>query len=129
AAAPMHRHAGRLVEHDEPVVLMHDAPADRVDEAGRNACRSRPGLDADWRHPDLVVDLQPLLRARPAAVDAHLALADQAVDAAPGHVLEQLLQEFVETQPGLLRPYLDVPHPLVDRTALLLRHLDLCAIA
>ena len=50
----------------------------------------------------LSLSVEPLRRVGALAVDAHLALAHQAVDAAARHRAEEPQQELVEALPGLV---------------------------
>ncbi len=100
AGAAVHGEPGRLVEHEQPLVLEHDPLA--------RASRSEPPLAGagagarvgDRRHPDAIARLQPVLRVHAPRVHAHLARADQPIDMTPRHALERAEQVVVETLAG-----------------------------
>ena len=83
AAAAVHRHPGRLVDHQQVLILEHDG------ELARRRRRLVAALGhAHRRQPQLVAG-QPGVGRRPAAVHPHLAAADDAVDMRLGHALER----------------------------------------
>ena len=90
---------GRLVERDDVVVAPDDAGVDHR-RVGLETRRARPAQAArvlrDRRHAHRLPGLEPCRRARPAAVDADLALAAHALDAALGDVRKRPAQPAVE---------------------------------
>ena len=92
AAAAVHRHAGRLVDREQVLVLEDDRELAR-----RRRRRRRLAVGhAHRRHAHLVAQREPRVGAGAALVDAHLAGADHPVDMGLRHALEQLDQEVVE---------------------------------
>ena len=94
AAAAVNRHAGRLVDHQQVLVLEHDRELTR---RRRRLVAARP---PHRRQTQLVADRQPRVGRRPAAVHAHLAAADDPVDVGLGHALERLDEVVVQPLAG-----------------------------
>ena len=91
AAAPMHRHAGGFVDHQQRGVFVHDRQRQRL--------RCRPGGrrgDSHRRHADPVAGLEPVVGLDPAAVDPDLAAAQHPVDVALRHPLQAAQEEVVD---------------------------------
>src|SRR5690606_34275500 len=83
AAAAMHRDPGRLVDHEEPVVLVYDRCAQGIEQPGGRPCRRslcRFRLEAYRRDPYGIVELEPLLGTGTAAIYPHLATAHEPED-------------------------------------------------
>ena len=91
-AAAVHRHPGRLVDHDQGVVFENDRQGQRP--------RWRPrlgGRHPDGGHPDLVAVHEAVIRLDSPAVDPHLPAAQDPVHVAFGHALEVTDQEIVDS--------------------------------
>ncbi len=89
-AATMHGHAGGLVDDQQVVVLVQD---------WKLCCRHprRPGrLPAHRRHTHPVAGHQPVISGTAGTIDPHLAAADQLIDVALGHALQQPGKQIVE---------------------------------
>jgi hypothetical protein len=99
----MHRHTRGLVEHQHMLVLEYHRPLDEGQQACRRPPRTLAGIDSDGRQPHLVAGCNPILRVHALAVHAHLALAQEAVDAAPRHGLEVTHEEIVDALPRFVR--------------------------
>src|SRR5690606_8623433 len=106
AAAAMHRESGRLVEDEEPGVLVDDPVREPRDGLGRGA-RRRGGGSADGGHSDAIAGSKSVARGRASRVDSDLAGADQSVNVAAGNALEARDQEIVEALASELR--VDLP--------------------
>jgi hypothetical protein len=100
AAATMHGDAGRLVDHQQALVLIDDRQVHLEFGAGHHLLFAAG--DAQRRNAQQVAALQAIRDVRPAAIDPHLAAADDAVDVALGHPLAQLQQQVVEALPVLV---------------------------
>ncbi|MOA29978.1 hypothetical protein D3C78_1510260 [compost metagenome] len=92
----MHGHAGRLVDYQQRLVLVHD----REIGAGHHLAVGRLGGEADRRNAQFVALLQALHRVGTALVHADLAGADDAVNMAFRHALEQAGQVVVQALIG-----------------------------
>src|SRR4030095_10190653 len=90
AAAPVHRHAGRLVDHEERRVFVHDR------EFRRFCLCFRLLRNPDGWNPHPVSGLQAVLGLDAPAVDPDLAAAEHAIDVAFGYPLEMAQQEIVD---------------------------------
>ena len=95
AAAAVHRDPCRLVDNQQVPVLENDRPLDQFEQAARGSAGLRVGLNAHRRQAYLVARLDPVLRVDALAIDAHFALAQQAINAAARHGLEVAHQEVV----------------------------------
>ncbi len=109
-AAAVHGNPGRLVEHDEPLVLVQDAGLEP--EPGRAPARRRlvrlgPPHRRQAHH---IARLETIIRFRASLVDPHLALAQQPVNMRLRHALEARDEEIVQPLPGCLLPDLHVFH-------------------
>jgi hypothetical protein len=71
------------------------------------------------------VRLEASIGARTVAIYADLALANNPVNAAPGQVTQQLVDEVVEALAGLILGHFQVPYTGPLPPGLLLRHIDL----
>ena len=100
AAAAVHRDAGRLVDREQVLVLVHDRELAR--RRGRR-CRRRSATP-HRRHAHLVAEREPRVGLGAALVDAHLAGADDAVDMGLRHALQQLAQQEVVEALALAEP-------------------------
>ncbi len=110
AAATVHRNARRLVEHQQPLVLVHDGAPELLAER-RSRARRLPGRGhAHRRDTDAVPELHAQLRVGTATVDAHLALADEAKQPAARHSRQLALQTIVQALAGLVLADLVVLH-------------------
>jgi hypothetical protein len=86
----VHRHPGRLVHHEQGRVFVDDRKF-------RGFCLALLSLrNPDRRHAHPVARLQPVLGLHAAAVDPHLAAAQDPVDMAFRHALETAQQEIVD---------------------------------
>ncbi|MNZ67695.1 hypothetical protein D3C78_859500 [compost metagenome] len=99
----MHGDAGRLVEHDQRLVLVDDGRL----EALQQPLRQRLGLvalgQAQRRHPHHIARLQLVLRLDPALVHAHFALAQDAINQCFGNTFQLSTKKVVDALPGDLR--------------------------
>ena len=87
----MHRHAGRLVDHDQRIVF-----PGYLKIPWRNS-RLRWSLGSSQRrYPHFVADLQPILGRHTPLVYPHLAAAHDAIDVALRHALGDAQQEIVD---------------------------------
>jgi hypothetical protein len=109
AATAMNGEPGRLVEHQQPRVLIDDALGEPFQTVRRGE-RLGGGADPDRRHANLVAGLQPVARIGAPRVDAHLPGADEPIDMAAGNALQLAEQIVVEPLPRPLRVDLAVPH-------------------
>ena len=89
------------------------------------ALRIRSWRSADGRNPDLVVRLQPGIRARPVTVDADFTFTDYTVNAAPRDVPQVLVHEVIEALSRLLGGDLELTHGCAYFGSLLLGHINL----
>src|ERR1700738_1382728 len=117
--------AGRLVQDQELVVLIDDGLAHALLEVQGRAADLLRGSYADGRNPDLVVRLQPGIRARPVAVDADFTFTDYPVNTAPRDVPQVLVHEVIEALPRLLGGDLELTHRCAYFSSLLLGHINL----
>src|ERR1700683_736899 len=114
-AAAMHGNAGRFVDHEKPLVLHDDRAAQLLEERVRNR-RGYPFWLEPYRgHAYFVMQDQAQRRVGAATVDAHLALAHQAVHATARHRPEEPHQELIETPARLIPADLDVAYALPIR--------------
>ena len=111
-AAPVHRDAGRLVQHQQVLVLVHDRGGEQFPERLAGAPdRGRTGLGAaDGGKADAVAGGDPLVGLRAFAVDPDLTLAKQPIDVGPGHTLQDSEQEIVEALAVVALTRFDVLH-------------------
>ena len=95
AGSRMHHQPGRLVDHDDRIVLVDDVQIHRLGPVGLLG-RMVFDLDLDpLRAPNLC------LAAAGDAVDQDAALIDPLLDAVAGIVGQQLGQALVQTAPGV----------------------------
>ena len=87
--------AGRLVEGEECVVFVEDGHPEAGGPGGRHPGAGRRG-SPDGRQPDDVAQRQPAVRAGTPLVHPHLPAAQDAIDVALGHALEDAGQEVVD---------------------------------
>ena len=89
AAAAMHGQAGRLVHHQQVLVLVEDGVAQSGGHGVQRACgdgrRVRSLAGPVWWNPHRVVAPQAVVRPHPRTVHPHFAAAQHAVDAAARH--------------------------------------------
>src|SRR5690606_38031229 len=85
----------RLVDDEEPRVLVDDPVREPRDGLGRRAGRYRSG-SPDGGHSDAISGSKSVARGRASRVDSDLAGADQSVDVAARHALDVCDQEVVE---------------------------------
>lgn len=106
-AAAMHGDTGRLVQHDQRLVLINDGGF----EALQQPLRQRLGLialsQAQRRHAHHVTSLEFVLGLDPPLVNPHFALAQNAVNQGLGHALELCPEEVVDALAGEIRCNLD----------------------
>ncbi len=102
AAAPVHGDTRGFVDHQKALFLHQDTVLDQ----GQH---SRPGVPrlggfglTNRRNAHAVPRLQAIAGLDAALVDAHFALAQQAVNTAFGHAFEPSQQEIVDTLAGLI---------------------------
>ncbi len=101
----MHCNTGRLIDHQQMLVLKDDRPLDQFQQAGRRLPDFIGGVDTHRRQAHFVAFLNAVFRIDPLTVDADLALAHQAVNPAARHGLEVPHQEIVDSLPGLIGGY------------------------
>ena len=104
ARTAMHGHAGRLVNHQQAVILQqHHKLARRC--APRHGVGHGLGLfnhpirNTNRWQPHRVAGFNPGIGGRPPFVNAHLTTANDAVNMGLGHALEVAHQEVVEPLP------------------------------
>ncbi len=85
----MHRHPGRLVHHEQRVILVNHG------ELGRRG-RRRFRCSTQGRKANAVARLQAVLRSHAAAIDAHLAAAQHPINMAFRHPFQAAQQEIVD---------------------------------
>jgi hypothetical protein len=105
----MHRDSGRLVEHEDPVVLLENRCRDRLEKLWADTLWLWLGFKANRGYPHRIAQLQAVLGACPSPIHAHLAPADDALDATARYAGQKLHQKTVEAAPSLLLGHLDVP--------------------
>jgi hypothetical protein len=113
AATTVHGDAGRLVHHDDVVVLVKDRRGHLILQRARS--RARGGLDvglAQRGDPQPVTGLHPLVRLGTPAVDPQLPLAQQAVDMSARHTLQLPQQVVVQALSRVLLTDHQVVHAL-----------------
>ncbi len=110
AAAAVDRDSGRLVDHQQMLVLKDDRPLDQFQQAARrlpggNAPVGLHGVYPHRRQADFVALLDAVFRVDALAIDAHFALAQQAIHSAAGHGLEVPHEEIVDPLTGFVQGY------------------------
>jgi hypothetical protein len=91
--------AAGLVDDEQPLVLENDAPFDRGDlPFGRFA---RPRAESGRRDTHFVPGLQPVFGPHPAAIHAHLPLAQNAIEPAFRQARQLPAKEIVDTLTSL----------------------------
>ena len=96
-APAVDREAGRLVQNEQPLVLVEDCAADRPDPGRRRPSgRLRPGGRRDRRDPHRFSRPEASTRPRPRAVHPDLAPAQQPVQAVAGDLRQLRVQEVVD---------------------------------
>src|SRR5208282_3969654 len=95
--AAVHCDPRRLVDHEQVLVLKDDRPFDQLLKASGGPARLLRAVDAHRRQAHFVAGGDPILCIHPFAVDAHLALAQQTVDAAARYRFEVTHQEVVDS--------------------------------
>ena len=107
AAAAMHSDAGRLIEHQQALILVDDRRLDLLDQPGRNGFgRSRIGgldLFAVRRYPQDVALGHPAVGFDAFAVQPHLAFAQQPEQVAARDRTQKAGQQAIDPLAGLLR--------------------------
>ena len=93
----MHRHAGRLVYHQQRLVFKNHLKL-RYWHC-TNGRGDRPLCDPHGRNPHHISRMQPRIRRSPRLIDAHLAAADQAVNMGFGHTFKLANQIVVQPLP------------------------------
>ncbi len=101
-AAAMDRDPRGLVDHQHMLVLKYDGAFDELEQAGRRLAGLAARIDAYGRQAHFVARREPVFRVDALAVDAHLALAQQPVNAAAGHGFEMPHEKIIDSLPGLL---------------------------
>ncbi len=107
-ATPVNGEAGRLVDDEQPRVLVQHGrrqPGRQAPGRRRRRCGRR---GAHGRQPELLAPLEPVLRTHASTVDADLSLAQHAVDAAlrdppeltPQHVVDPLPRRGLGNAPA-----------------------------
>ena len=99
------RDACRLVDDQQMPVLENDRPLDQFEQAARGAAGLRVDLNPHRRQAYFVACLDPVLRIDALAIDAHFALAQQAINAAARHGFEVSHQEVIDALAGLIGGY------------------------
>ena len=117
----MDRNARRLVDHQQPPVLVQNVIDDRCRLPGRGRALL---ANTHGRNPYLVTGFQPIIGPYAAAVDADFSTPQQPVDPAPGHAGQLAVQEVVDPLTGAVRIDSD-PSYAGDAAAALLRGLSL----
>jgi hypothetical protein len=102
AAAAVHRDPARLVDDQQMPILKNDRAFDELEQALRRSSRLLARIDAHRRQAHLVAGGQTVFGVDALAIDAHLALAQQPVDAATRHGFEMSHQKIVDALSGLL---------------------------
>ncbi len=100
----MHGDAGRLVDDDDPRVLVEDASFDAGEHLTRDAW-GITGRCAKRRNAHLVAGLEALARRGAATVHAHFTAADHAIDIGARRAFELCGEEVVEPSRGVLGAY------------------------
>ena len=102
-AAAMNGDAGRLVDDQHCIILEHHGKV-----TGRRRrlvaavhCARR---HADRRHPDLIAQLQAVIRPDPTLVYPHLAAAQNAINVTIRHALAHFQEEIVDSLSGGILP-------------------------
>jgi hypothetical protein len=107
-AAAMHGHPCGLVDHQQAVVFVNDGFGDALAQGVRGPGNLRLGRgQVDRRDAHLVREHQAGLGAYALAVYPHLALPDDAHDAAARQAAQALVQVVVQAQARLVLGYLD----------------------
>jgi len=104
-AAAVHGHPGGLVDHQQMLVLKNDRALDERLQTARRAPGLLGTIDVHGRQAYLIARGDPVLGVDALAVDAHLALAQQAVDAAARHPAEMAHEVVVDALARFLRGY------------------------
>ncbi len=98
----MHRNTGGLVDHQQMAVLENDRPLQQFQQAARGPPGLALRIDAHRRQAHLVAFLNAVFGFDALAIDPHLALAQQPVNAAARHGFEVPHQKVVDALTGLI---------------------------
>jgi hypothetical protein len=83
-AAPVHGHAGRLVENQQIVIFMDDPGLDSALSRSMRQTGLIPRGQSYGRQPWYIADVQPILGSDPATIETDLARTEDPVDMALG---------------------------------------------
>ena len=93
----MDHQPGRLVDHDDVLVLEHDVQVNLFRRVGLVFGRTL------WHDDDRLVAIRGILAARWLAVDQHMAAVEPELDAAAGKLRHQAGDDLVETVAASVR--------------------------
>ncbi len=111
-AATVHGNAGRLVDHQQRLVLVHHGLLHNRLHPGAGLDRGGPLLLDHGRNPDFIPGPQPGIGPGSPPIYPDLTLAHDTVNGAPGHAPKPRHQEIVQPLVGLI---LGHRHPLNRR--------------